>query len=164
MRLPWLVLLFAVATPVLGQNGPCTETNIRNSLEKHGVKQTEDFYFFSGAYDEPVIGSTGMQSADQHPLPRKNSSRSPHVISKIVVSPSGDMAYEYGTVHLSYDDTELNMHSDFKIAYLRVWRAVGDKCELAAESDTPEHLHELEMQTADAVCKQRKEPSTATAK
>jgi ketosteroid isomerase-like protein len=57
---------------------------------------------------------------------------------RIVVAPSGDMAYEYGTAHMSFDSKKEG-HVDFTAAYLRVWKTVDGKCKIAAEMFEPEN-------------------------
>src|SRR2546427_5699489 len=54
---------------------------------------------------------------------------------RIVSAPSGDMAYEYGTVHVSYDDTA--GHHEFEAVMLHVYKANGGVCQMAAMTMHP---------------------------
>src|SRR5215470_4554993 len=53
-------------------------------------------------------------------------------------APSGEIAHEYGTGHVSYNEHQSGKHIAFTAAYLRVWRAEGSVCKLAAEMFEPE--------------------------
>jgi hypothetical protein len=51
---------------------------------------------------------------------------------QIVVSQSGDMAYEYGTGEVGFDDRKTGKHIAFQTGYLRVWKSVDGQCKVAA--------------------------------
>jgi hypothetical protein len=137
------VLLFAVlssAAVAMGQGGACSEQNIRAIIAKGltTANLTQDHYFFSGALDKPVIGEAARQQAGVPILAaRKNESDSDKT-ERIVVAGSADMAYEYGTGNVSYDDVKTGKHVNFSAAYLRVWRVDGGVCKVAAEMYEPE--------------------------
>ena len=61
---------------------------------------------------------------------RKNWSQTSNP-ERIVVSKSGDMAYEYGTSSVSFDDPD-GKHVAFQAGYLRVWKPVEGQCRVAA--------------------------------
>ena len=140
------VLLLAVLSFcgfAAAQNGPCTEAGVRAAKAAAGkgaLPHTADLYFFSGALDKPVIGAqaAGRTSAAIRDS-RKNESDVER-IGRIVADKPGDMAYEYGTSHLSYDDVKTGKHEDFTAAYLFVWKADKGVCKVAAEMAGPENM------------------------
>ena len=137
-RLIVLVVLFAV--PVVAQKGPCSEQSIKKANVAHDDSLlAKDMYFFSGALKQPVVGTA---AADKSFAPiaasRQNEKQDPMKPDRIVVASSGDMAYEYGTAHMSFDSKKEG-HVDFTAAYLRVWKTVDGKCKIAAEMFEPEN-------------------------
>ena len=138
-----LLAVLSFCGAAAAQNGPCTEAGIRaakSAAEKHQLPHTADLYFFSGALDKPVIGAqaAGRTSATIG-ASRKNES-DVDKIGRIVADKSGDMAYEYGTSHMSYDDVKTGKHEDFTAAYLFVWKADKGVCKVAAEMAGPEDM------------------------
>jgi ketosteroid isomerase-like protein len=127
------------------QNGPCTEAGVkaaRAAAGKGRLPHTNDFYFFSGALDKPVIGDqTARQTSATIRASRKNESVSDHT-ERIVADESGGMAYEYGTSHVSFDNVKTGGHEDFTAAYLFVWKADGGTCKVAAEMAEPENTQQ----------------------
>jgi len=131
--------LFFLHGLALAQKGPCTEAQIKASVAKQSPPTSTDSYFFSGALDKPVVGTRAMaQATAPIAAARKNENQAPNKPDRIVAAPSGDMAYEYGTVHVSFDDAQTGKHHDFTAAYLRVWRADGATCKVAAVMYEPE--------------------------
>lgn len=59
----------------------------------------------------------------------KSEARKP---DRIVAAGSGEMAYEYGTRNLSFDEVGSGKHVVFTAAYLRVWRTIDGSCKQAA--------------------------------
>jgi ketosteroid isomerase-like protein len=138
------ILLLAVLAScgvVAAQNGPCTEDAVKTAVAKGvhaAADNTDDSYFFSGALDKPLIGKPARQQAsDAIQAQRKNES-DVEKPDRVVASASKDMAYEYGTAHITYDDAKTGKHEDFTSAYLRVWKAVGGSCKVAAQIAEPE--------------------------
>ena len=126
------------------QNGPCTVAAVKAKAAagKGALPHTADQYFFSGALDKPVIGAQARsQARTKIDASRKNASYVEGT-GRIVADESGGMAYEYGTDHISYDDLKTGKHEDFIDAYLRVWKADGGACKVAAEIAEPEHTNE----------------------
>jgi hypothetical protein len=134
------LLIVLIALPAMAQTGPCTEKVIK-AAESSNYKNvaTDDMYFFSGALDKPVVGISAREKAGV-PIAaaRKNEKSESSKADRIVIAPSGDMAYEYGSDHVSFDDSKDGKHIEFTAAYLKVWKAVGDKCKLAAQMSAPE--------------------------
>ena len=140
-----LLAAFSFCGAAAAQNGPCTEAGIKAAKAAAGkgaLPHTADQYFFSGALDKPVIGTQARKQAGAAVMAgRKNWSE---VLStgRIVADESGGMAYEYGTSHISFDDVKPAEHEDFTAAYLRVWKADGGVCKVAAEMAEPENTHQ----------------------
>jgi ketosteroid isomerase-like protein len=124
----------------LAQGGVCSEDVIKSQIGKDDPSiAAEDAFFFSGALDEPVIGTAAADKAFKPVAAnRKNEQYDPGHPDRIVVTPSGDMAYEYGTEHMSFDQRDTGEHRDFTAAYLRVWKNVDGKCKIAAAMFEPE--------------------------
>jgi ketosteroid isomerase-like protein len=130
-----------VLTPVtvMAQGSVCSEQKIRDAINNHTVKSADDVFFWSGAYDKPLIGKVEIQEALKKleaNTPRKNQVEKINP-QRIVVSRSGDMAYEYGTGELSFDDVKSGKHIEFQNAYLTVWKSVDGQCEIAAKMARP---------------------------
>lgn len=146
MRTCLLVLaVFSFCGFAAAQTGPCTEAGVKAAKAAAGkgaLPHTGDLYFFSGALDKPVIGAQAVrQTSAMIRASRKNESQVERT-GRIVADPSGGMAYEYGTSHLSYDDVKTGEQEDFTAAYLYVWKADGGACKVAAEMAEPENTHE----------------------
>ena len=94
---------------------------------------------YIGALEKPVIGEEESSKAIEPVMPkRKNVKHDPNKPDRIVADPSGDMAYEYGTTHVSFDDSDNGKQRDFTAAYLRVWKADDGSCKVAATIYQPE--------------------------
>lgn len=137
------VCLAFVATVLLhpfsafAQKGPCTEEFIRTESAKPvPPPRTDDYYLFNPVLEKPVIGTEERNKANNALAPlmvkRKNMKSEPPKVDRVVVTPSGDMAYDYGTIDSSYDDSDTGNHVDATVAYLGIWRADGGLCKLAA--------------------------------
>jgi ketosteroid isomerase-like protein len=126
--------------PATAQNGPCNEQSIRDlGKADHTDLAAEDMYFFSGAIDKPVVGTDARkQTAAPVAAARTHEKEEPLKPERIVAASSGEMAYEYGTAHVSFDNKKDGKHVDFTAAHLRVWKAVDGKCKIAAEMFEPE--------------------------
>jgi ketosteroid isomerase-like protein len=132
-----VVGLLSVAA--LAQSGPCTEQAIKALAGSHDSDNvsTDDVYFFSGALEKPVVGKAAYNDAFKEvDATRQNHKQSDDHVDRLVVAPSGDMAYEYGTSHISFDREK--KHVEFTAAYLRVWKASGKECKIAAMMAQPE--------------------------
>jgi hypothetical protein len=129
-----------LSLPALAQK--CTEQFVKNSIEKQDAQSdAEDLYFFSGALEKPIVGSKAPEwkKVDEKlTQERKNEKRDAPKPDLIVVAPSGDMAYSYGTAHMSFDEASTGKHVDFTAAYLTVWKIVNGSCKVAATMFQPE--------------------------
>lgn len=131
---------FLLSLPAAAQK--CTEELIRNNINNHGPNyESEDVYFFSGALEKPIVGLNTEESkktGEKISQERKNEKHDPLKPERIVVAPSGDMAYAYGTGHLSFDEVSTGKHVDFTAAFLKVWSVVNGSCKLTATMFEPE--------------------------
>ena len=115
------------------QGAACTEQKIRDAVQKESYAMTEDAFFWSGAYDEPLIGTAAQAAGDKKKEteePRKNSVSAQHP-QHVAVSGAGDMAYEYGKGELGFDDVKTGKHISFETGYLRVWKSAESGCKVA---------------------------------
>jgi hypothetical protein len=129
----FLAALLAPASAV-AQAPVCSEQKIQLAVQKMSMKNSDDSFFWSGAFDKPLIGKAEQQAARtkaETDEPRKNQVSADHP-QRIVVSKSGDMAYEYGRGSLSYDEQKTGKHVSFETGYLRVWKSVAGECKVAA--------------------------------
>jgi|SRR5579863_7206087 len=135
------ILVVLLAAPIAGsaQEPSCSEKTIRDAVQNRTIKYTDDNFFWSGAFDKPLIGSAQREESGKKleaEEPRKNEVSAEHP-QRIVVSKSGDMAYEYGTGELSYDEQKTGKHTSFQTGYLRVWKLVDGHCRVAATMIKP---------------------------
>ena len=129
-----VAMVFLFVTQAFSQSGPCTESAVKSLIDKHGENAvSDDAYYFTGALDQPVVGKAAHDNAVKTvEESRQNMKTTPLRPDRIVVAPSGDMAYEYGTEQVSFDERASGKHREFTTAYLRVWRAVDGQCKIAA--------------------------------
>jgi len=141
------LLIFLFSVTAVAQSGPCTEQGIRTAIAVATQSRADfranfvadDVYFFSGALEKPVVGKSEREKAGERvAASRENQKWGDDKPDRIVVAPSGDMAYEYGTKRLSFDEKETGKHADFTDAYLRVWKNAGGSCKVVAEMAQPE--------------------------
>jgi hypothetical protein len=134
-----LLLLLAAPIAVEAQGSACSERTIRDAVQNKMIKYTDDNFFWSGAYDKPMIGKVeqeeGRKKAEAEE-PRKNEFSADHP-QRVVVSKSGDMAYEYGGGEMSFDEQKTGKHVSFQVGYLRVWKSVDGQCKVAATMFKP---------------------------
>ena len=109
------------------------EKELRQAIETHKTEVADDVIFWSGATDRPVIGkSVSDKKAEEIGSTRKNEKHGQSKIERLVVSSSGDLAYEYGSSTLEFDDAQSGKHESFSPTYLRVWRKDGSVWKVAA--------------------------------
>ena len=136
------VLAFGVAATGVAIAQKCSERLVKDGDQSTAgtplEKKAADVYFFAPFLDKPITGSQEWKKASQDKMPmRKNQKSSTPKVEKVVVSPSGDMAYAYGSTDSSFDD-ETGKHHELTIAFLDVWRVVDGSCKLAARMVQPE--------------------------
>lgn len=134
-RIVPLGLLLAVFFVVLlnSQAQSNAEKELRQAIETHKTGVADDVIFWSGATERPVIGkSASDQKAEEIGSTRKNEKHGQSKIERLVVSSSGDLAYEYGSGTIEFDDTQSGKHESFSPTYLRVWKRDGGVWKVAA--------------------------------
>ena len=76
------------------------------------------------------------KATDPYMSTRKNY-KNVHKVDRVVADPSGEMAYEYGTGSISFDDANTGKHVEATLGFLSVWRADGGSCKVAASMVQP---------------------------
>ena len=134
MKLGSMLLLFLSSAALLqAQTGPCTQ----ESISKGSMPLAEDAFSYMPPYGRPVIGNAGFKEANTKSFSgNTNVQQSWEDDHRIVITPAGDMAYEFGTLRMSYD-SKSEGHQDFEAVMLMVYKAKGDKCEQAALTMQP---------------------------
>jgi hypothetical protein len=134
VKLGFILLLFlGFITLAQAQTGPCTEESIR----KGQIPIADDAFSYMPPYGRPVIGNAGMKEANRKSFSdRTNIQRSWEDDHHVVTTPAGDMAYEYGTLRMSYDSKSAG-HQEFEAVMLLVYKAKDNKCEQAALTMQP---------------------------
>jgi len=126
-----LVFVFASTMFVCAQ-GPCTEAAVKEGK----VQLADDAFSYMPPFGKPVTGKVAIQgTAEKKFAGRTNIKHSWESDHKIVASASGDMAYEHGTMDMSYDE-EGKPHT-FKAVILNVYKAKGAVCESVAGTMQP---------------------------
>ena len=129
-----LALLFAGwAISMQAQSGPCKE-----SVVKRGdLAVAADVWAYMPPYGKPVFGKSELNAANAKSFSdRTNIKTAWSDDHRIVVTPSGEMAYEYGTVQIAYESSS-NGHHEFKAVVLSVYKAKGRVCEKVALTMQP---------------------------
>jgi hypothetical protein len=127
---PAFVLLSAVLAHA--QTGPCTEA----AVQRGNLAAADDAFSYMPPFGRPVVGKTAIQSAGAKSFSnRTNITRTWVGEHKIVPTAVGDMAYEYGTVRMGYD--EGGRHNEFEAVILSVYKAKDGVCQIAASTMQP---------------------------
>ena len=131
------------ATSTFCENEVRTERGRRQDVGPAAVKQgslpvADDAFSFMPPYGKPVTGTAATEEAAKKSfsdrINRKFEWAGDHLI---VASPSGDMAYEHGTMHVSYDDKSDGKHHTFDAVMLNVFKAKGAVCQQVAGTMHP---------------------------
>jgi hypothetical protein len=133
-----LVALFILLSAVMtqAQTGPCTESAIKQG----NIPVADDAFSYMPPYGKPVVGKPAIQDANTKSFSdRTNIKHSWAGEHRIVSAPSGDMAYEYGTVHVAYDSKEGGGlgHHEFEAVILNVYKAKDGVCQKVAGTMHP---------------------------
>jgi len=119
--------------PYSGTAPLATQNTSGRAIETHKTGVADDVIFWSGATERPVIGkSASDKKAEEIGSTRKNEKHGQSKIERLVVSSSGDLAYEYGSSTIEFDDTQSGKHESFSPTYLRVWKRDGSVWRVAA--------------------------------
>jgi hypothetical protein len=131
---PLLVVLSAALTQA--QTGPCTESAIKQG----NVAVAEDAFAYMPPHGKPLVGKPAIQDANTKSFADRTNRKFSWVGEhRIVSSPSGYMAYEYGTLHVSSDSKSVptSGHEEFEAVMLTVYKAKGVVCQQVAQTMQP---------------------------
>jgi len=130
-----LVLLFSLlfAAWTQAQTGACTEKTVKQGQ----LPMAENAFTYMPPYGKPVSGKAANDQAAEKTFTSVNRKFEWTSDHRVVASPSGDMAYEHGTMHVSYDDKEGGKHHSFDAVMLYVYKAKGAACEQVAMTMYP---------------------------
>jgi len=128
-----LASMFVLASTILVcAQGPCTEGAVKDGK----LPMADDAFSYMPPFGKPVSGKTAIQNtAEKKFSGRTNVKHSWESDHRIVSSASGDMAYEHGTMDMSYD--EQGKSHEFKAVMLNVYKAKGGVCERVAGTMQP---------------------------
>ena len=143
------VLAFAPAlVSVVAQQSSSAEQQIRDQIAKHDAAAggapgsarqfyTMDAVTWSNAYSRPHTMDEPLDKArpDLQVAPGRHNQVSKTNPSRIIVAKGGDMAHEYSTFLLSYDDDK--GHANIEGALLRAWQLQNGQWLIAAEFRRP---------------------------
>jgi hypothetical protein len=133
---PSLLFLVSVVFCALAkaQAGPCSE----QAVKQGHLPFADDAFSFMPPYGKPVAGTAAAEEAAKKSFSDRINRRfewaSDH---RIVASASEDMAYEHGTMHVSYDDKSDGKHHTFDAVMLNVFKAKGTVCQQVAGTMQP---------------------------
>ncbi len=109
------------------------ELELRRAIESGQTQSADDLIFWSGAFDHPIIGKANLETQGAEiAKTRKNEKRGPEKIERLVVSTTGDLAYDYGATSLEFDDAQTGTHASFTPTHLRIWKREKGVWKLAA--------------------------------
>jgi hypothetical protein len=125
------LFMFASTIFVCAQ-GPCTEATIKQG----NLPMADDAFSYMPPFGKPVSGKSAIQeTAGKKFAGRTNIKHSWESDHRIVASRTGEMAYEHGTMDMSYEE-EGKPH-EFKAVMLDVYKAKGGVCERVAGTMQP---------------------------
>lgn len=129
----FLVSVFMLASTIFGcAQGPCTEAVVKQG----NVPLADDAFSYMPPFGKPVTGKAAIQGTGEKKFAgRSNIKRSWESDRRVVASTTGDMAYEHGTMDVSY--TEDGKPQQFKAVILNVYKAKGGVCERVAGTMQP---------------------------
>ena len=121
-----LVILFTSASPTPAQTGLCSENVVRA-----GRPPADDAFTFMPAYGKPMVGKPAFAEANAKNFGgRTNITRAWKDDHRVVASASGEIAYEYGTMHMGYDED--GKHTEFDAVMLTVFKSQNGMCQMVA--------------------------------
>jgi hypothetical protein len=132
MRYITILMFMLASTMIVSAQGPCTEAAVKEGK----VQLADDAFSYMPPFGKPVSGNTAIHdTAEKKFAGRTNIKHSWEADHRIVASASGDMAYEHGTMDMSYD--EGGKPHTFKAVMLNVYKAKGGVCESVAGTMQP---------------------------
>ena len=127
------ILMVVCAASMHAQSGPCTEVAVNNG----NLSTAPDAFAYMPPYGKPVVGKSEINGANKKSFSdRTNIKRSWAADHRVEASPSGDMAYERGTMQMSYD-SKSEGHREFKAVVLIVYKAKAGSCQQVALTMQP---------------------------
>ena len=135
----YLLLLFIVMSAIgmQAQSGPCTEGAVKSGA----LRPAGDAFAYMPPYGKPKTGTSEIKKADEENFSdRVNVQQKWGSDHRIVSSPSADMAYEHGTLHMSSDSKSkpgAAGHEEFDAVMLIVYKAKGNVCQQVALTMQP---------------------------
>lgn len=124
----------ALAVLTAAQAGPCTE----DAIKQNKITVADDVFMYMTPFGKPVIGkSAAKDTSGKKFADHTNVKRSWVGEHRIVSTASGDMAYEAGTLEMSYDTKDDGQHHKFQAVMLEVYKAKDGACQLVAETMEP---------------------------
>ena len=127
-----LVSLFLTIQATPPQGGPCTE----GAISEGNLPAADDAFAYMPPYGKPVVGKPTIQETNKARFSKRtNITRAWAGEHRIVATPSGDMAYEHGTMHVGYDED--GTHSEFDAVMLTVFKANAGVCQMVALTMQP---------------------------
>jgi hypothetical protein len=131
---PLLILLSALLTQA--QSGPCTESAVKQG----NLPSAEDAFAYMPPYGKPVVGKAALKGANTKSFSDRINIKSSWVGDhRIVSTPPGDMAYEYGTLQMSSDSKSNPAagHEEFEAVMLIVYQVRDGVCQKVALTMQP---------------------------
>jgi hypothetical protein len=131
---PFAILLCAAL--LQAQTGPCSEKAINDGK----LPVSDDAFSYMPPYGKPVTGKPALKEANTKSFSDRTNIKSDWAGDhKIVISGSGDMAYEQGTMHMSSDSKSQPKtgHEEFNAVMLIIYKAKGDVCQQVAMTMQP---------------------------
>ena len=136
MRAIIAVLVICVLSAPLFAQTPSAEQQIRDQIIKFDnspdtpAMYEKDAVVWHGSSAKPQQMDVPADPADRLAPPGRKNQIQKTSVQRIVVAKSEDMAYEYSTHHLSFDDDR--GHQERIGALLRIWRRNGTEWRIAA--------------------------------
>ena len=132
MRYIFVSMFMFASTIFVCAQGPCTEAVVKQG----NLQMADDAFSYMPPFGKPVSGKGAIQdTAEKKFAGRTNIKHSWEADRRIVASTSGDMAYEHGTMDMSYDED--GKPHQFKAVMLNVYKAKGGVCERVAGTMQP---------------------------
>jgi ketosteroid isomerase-like protein len=126
------MFLLASTTLLVRAQGPCTESAVKQG----NLQMADDAFSYMPPFGKPVSGKAAIQdTAEKKFAGRTNIKHSWESDRRIVATKSGDMAYEHGTMDMSYDED--GKPHQFKAVMLNVYKAKSGACERVAGTMQP---------------------------
>jgi ketosteroid isomerase-like protein len=95
----------------------------------------DDAFSYMPPFGKPVSGNAAIQDTAEKKFAGRTNMHSWESNRRIVASTSGNMAYEHGTMDMSYEED--GKPHQFKAVMLNVYEAKGGVCERVAATMLP---------------------------